>query len=99
MNKNYQIGVRLERDIIDFLKKKGYFAARSAGSHSSWDVFAWSDNPIIKPCFIQAKRVTTPAQAKLLIKKFNESHTPSLHFHKQLVVKVKGTSGWEETTI
>lgn len=36
-NKNYEKGVRFEREILDIFKKEGYTCSRSAGSHSPFD--------------------------------------------------------------
>lgn len=41
MNKNYQKGYALEREMVNLFKQYGYSAVRAAGSHSAWDVFVW----------------------------------------------------------
>lgn len=42
-NKNYQRGVRWERELVKLCKKCGCTATRSAGSHGLWDVVAFAD--------------------------------------------------------
>lgn len=42
-NRNYQRGVRFERDLVKLCKKCGLSATRSAGSHGLWDVSAVAD--------------------------------------------------------
>ena len=37
-NKNYQKGVRLEREVVKIFEEKGWSAIRTAGSHSPFDV-------------------------------------------------------------
>ena len=37
-NKNYERGVRFEREVQDIFRKHGYEAIRTAGSHSTFDV-------------------------------------------------------------
>ena len=37
-NKNYERGVRLEREVVDIFKQNGWDAVRTAGSHSPFDV-------------------------------------------------------------
>ena len=37
-NKNYERGVRFEREVMEIFKEKGYIPIRTAGSHSPFDV-------------------------------------------------------------
>jgi len=53
-NTNYLRGYRLERDVVNNFRDKGYFSTRSAGSHSPIDVII-SNTSKVK--FIQLKRV------------------------------------------
>lgn len=46
-NQNYLRGSRLERLWITQMKRRGYNAARSAGSKGKIDCFAWNDEFII----------------------------------------------------
>lgn len=39
-NKNYQKGVLLEREIVNYFKDVGCHAARTAGSHGKYDLYA-----------------------------------------------------------
>src|SRR3990167_406058 len=39
-NKNYNRGVRFERELVKVLKAAGCEVTRSAGSHGKWDVVA-----------------------------------------------------------
>jgi len=38
-NKKYLKGVRLERKVVNMARKRGFLAARTAGSHSPIDLF------------------------------------------------------------
>lgn len=53
-NTNYIRGYNLERNVVNDFRDKGYFATRSAGSHSAVDVI-FSNNK--KVYYIQLKRV------------------------------------------
>ena len=48
-NKNYIKGVALERELVNAFRKAGYQACRSAGSHSSYDVFVWCEVHTTQP--------------------------------------------------
>jgi Holliday junction resolvase len=37
-NKNYEAGVRYEREVQRIFEAEGYSTARTAGSHGEWDV-------------------------------------------------------------
>lgn len=58
-NRNYQIGYRFERRVINYLIKKGYYCIRSYASHGTYDLLAippktkedWHNYPLM----IQAK--------------------------------------------
>ena len=53
-NKSYQKGYRLERQLVNEARKQGLIAARTAGSHSPFDVVIIDpNNHTIR--FIQAK--------------------------------------------
>lgn len=50
---NYTKGVKLERDVIQIFKDAGFQAARTAGSHSPFDVILWKQTPENeKVCFV-----------------------------------------------
>lgn len=59
MNKNYQKGVRLEREVIKIFEKEGWIAQRTAGSHSPFDVTLIKQSPqnkkILFVAFVQCK--------------------------------------------
>jgi len=52
MNKNYQRGVRLEREVVNIFKEHGYIAQRTAGSHSPYDVVLIKEGKNKKICFV-----------------------------------------------
>ncbi len=53
MNRNYERGVRLEREVQDIFRKAGYIAIRTAGSHSPWDVILVKETRDMKKiCFV-----------------------------------------------
>ena len=52
-NKYYLRGVRLEREVVDMFKEKGYMAIRTAGSRSPYDVVLIKrDKDLTKICFV-----------------------------------------------
>ena len=59
MNKNYQRGVRLEREVVNIFKEHGFIAQRTAGSHSKYDVLVVKetkeDQKICFVFFVQCK--------------------------------------------
>ena len=59
MNKNYQRGVRLEREVVNIFKANGYIAQRTAGSHSPYDVVLIKESSdtkkIVFVAFVQCK--------------------------------------------
>lgn len=98
-NNNYASGVRLERKIVHELRRSGYAASRTAGSHGLYDVYGLkAEWPVI--C-VQCKRVESVADAKRLIEKFKENPplAPSKYFHQVLEVAVKGQSARLTVTI
>lgn len=53
VNKNYERGVRLEREVVNLFKNAGYKAVRTAGSHSPFDVIIWKESKELKKiCFV-----------------------------------------------
>lgn len=56
MNTNYQSGVRIERNIVIFLREHGYSVLRSAGSKGVIDVVAYNTKTVR---FIQSKTTKT----------------------------------------
>jgi len=49
----YEKGVRLEREVVNLFKKHGFKAARTAGSHSPYDVIIWKETEKYKKiCFV-----------------------------------------------
>jgi len=57
-NANYQKGYRAELNILHELKTLGYIAARSAASHSAFDVWAVREKDVV---LVQAKRGGKPS--------------------------------------
>lgn len=52
-NKNYLRGVRLEREVQEIFRKHGYTCARTAGSHSPYDVICIKETKDMKKvCFV-----------------------------------------------
>lgn len=64
-NKNYQRGVRLEREVMQIFKKHGYSVARTAGSHSPFDVVLFKETEQLK----RECRVLVLVQCKTHIQK------------------------------
>jgi len=85
---NYTKGRAFEYETMKTWKEQGYTVARSAGSHSPVDVFAWK--PDRKPELIQCKQVSSHATALRLITKFKAEVPPSSSFHQVLTIKTKG---------
>lgn len=50
---NYRKGIRLEREVVNIFKDKGWIAQRTAGSHSPFDVILIKTNKDTKRvCFV-----------------------------------------------
>lgn len=87
MNRNYQKGVRLEREIVESYRSAGGTALRSAGSHSPIDVVGISKDSVVD--FVQCKVTESEAQAKRLCDAFQAAPPLPLGPYRQmLVVKV-----------
>lgn len=89
-NKNYQRGVRFERELKKIWETKGYHVLRTAGSHGKFDLICVdSERPIE---LIQCKVTERLSVAKKMVKEFRENPplTPTKYFHQSLVVKVDG---------
>lgn len=84
-NRNYQRGVRFERDVMKVLTLKGFKVIRASGSHGEYDVVAYK--PEDKPLFVQCKVVAKVVDGERLINSFKESTTPSKYYHQALYVK------------
>ena len=58
-NKNYIKGVKLEREVVNIFKDKGWIAMRTAGSHSPFDVIlikeSFKHKKICFVAFVQCK--------------------------------------------
>ena len=62
-NKNYQRGVRFERELVNVLKAAGCRVTRSAGSHGCWDVCAVATD-MTAACLVSKLFDWTPAPPK-----------------------------------
>lgn len=89
-NRNYERGVRFERERKKYWESKGHTVLRTAGSHGFADLVAVSANGVVT--FIQCKVTEDPAFAKRLIAHFKLippfGYTPLGQFHQRLEVKV-----------
>lgn len=92
-NANYIAGRAFEYERMAHYKSLGYEVMRTAGSHGKFDIIAIS--PLGSVECIQCKRVSTEAEANLLIKKFRENPPIKIkyttQFHQALEIKVKGS--------
>lgn len=89
MNRNYQAGVRFERETIKRWGASGYRCIRAAGSHGEADVVAYQPGKTV--VLIQCKVVPTAQKAQSLIKRFAKIMKESNTYCQILSVKVKGT--------
>ena len=100
-NTNYIAGRAFEYERMAHYKALGYEVMRTAGSHGKYDIIAIS--PMGSVEFIQCKRVSTEAEANLLIKKFRTSPPIPIvyttQFHQVLEVKVKGSKKVHSVTL
>src|SRR5690348_2431534 len=87
-NKNYLAGRRLEYEVMKEFENRGFKVLRTSGSHGEFDVVAYKLNE--PPLFIQCKRVTTLAEKKAWLRKWEP--TVSSTYVQVLAVKVKGSS-------
>lgn len=90
MNKNYRRGYIAERRCANYFASEGYITARTAGSHSPFDVIAINGERIL---LIQIKRTKTKYNANKLIEELKKIAVPPC-VHKCLWVWKDG-SGWE----
>jgi len=52
-NKNYERGRRLEQEVVNIFKEKGWIAVRTAGSKSPFDVILIKESSQMKKiCFV-----------------------------------------------
>jgi len=88
-NRNYQAGVRFERQRKKHWEEAGYVVIRAAGSHGFADLvaFATAHDAVYT---IQCKRVATVAQAKRLLKNFATGE-PRYGYKQCMEVYVKQT--------
>ena len=100
MNKNYQKGVRFEREIMALWRDtyKAEYVGRCAGSHSPFDVIVIHKG---HPTFIQCKVTVEKAVAERLLRNFRDNPPlpPSKNFHQTLSVKVHGSTEVHSVTI
>ena len=93
MNKHYAKGYRLERDVVNLLRERGFVSARTAGSHSPIDCFGVLKNNII---LIQCKNTDDKAtikRTKLEMKELNINDI--LHVEKVVAYKKHGKIEFE----
>lgn len=88
MNKQYQTGVRFERETIKRWEASGYRCIRAAGSHGEADVVAYSPGKTV--VLIQCKVVHTSNKVQSMINKYKKSTIKSDAYCQILSVKVKG---------
>lgn len=72
---NYTRGRTTEYKAVNELKKLGYQATRTAGSHSPFDVIAWNNQEIR---FIQLKRTKTHPTKQLIENAKKKMSLPNL---------------------
>jgi Holliday junction resolvase len=70
---NYRRGYITENKAVNQLKKMGYTAVRTAGSHSPFDVIAWKQDEVR---FIQLKRTKKWKNYNLEVKQISEQKVP-----------------------
>lgn len=99
-NKNYEKGVRFEREIIKALKENGATCLRTAGSHGFADIVVITPLKTIE--FIQAKVTESETTAERMLKKFREApplgHDLPAKVHQSLYVKVD-RKGFRSVTV
>lgn len=97
-NKNYQRGYKTELRAVHELRKDGFYAYRSAGSHGIFDVFAIKEDAILA---IQCKRIKKSCNELSTFKKDIESIRSArvpLNVQKQLWVW-EDRKGWNKIVV
>lgn len=89
-NKNYQAGVRFERERKLYWESLGYTVLRTAGSHGAFDLIALHHGR--DPVGVQCKRVSTLAEARRVVGKFKDDHRYFAGIISRIEVKIKGTN-------
>jgi hypothetical protein len=92
-NRNYDAGVRFERERLHDYESRGFVVSRSAGSHGAFDL--WAIQPHGDTLYvIQCKVVKTRGEAEALAKKWKATPPmpPTLTgcYTQVLEVKIKG---------
>lgn len=91
-NRNYLAGRRLEWDIANQMREKGYKVIRASASRGEFDLVCYKPGSTI---FIQAKRVSKKSEMERMLKTWvkNPPEKPGeVNFVQQLWVRVKGVS-------
>lgn len=74
-NNSYLRSTKRERQLVNEFRAKGYHAARSAGSHSPWDV--WAFNP--KNGDVILIQVKTKKGSKVMVKRHEMKYTGNIY--------------------
>jgi hypothetical protein len=96
MNRNYQAGVRFEREIVHEREAQGEIALRTAGSRGFADVVAIV--PGVAVDFVQCKVTKSEAQANRLCEQFKKDPPLPLGPYRQ-VLEVKVVRKGRKTVI
>lgn len=99
-NKNYQTGVRFERERLKHYQALGQLVLRTAGSHGAYDLVVVDDRHAVVS-LIQCKVVGELATARRLLDSFRSRPplTPMKNIHQTMEVKVKGSLEVHSVTI
>ncbi len=101
MNKNYQKGVRFERERLAYYRDTlRHDVVRAAGSHGNWDIVSVDPKWGVVN-LIQCKVVGKEADARRLLDNFRENPplTPMTNIHQMMEVKVTGSKEVHSVTI
>ncbi len=92
-NKNYQKGVRFERERIAYYRDiMGHDTTRASGSHGNWDIITVNARAGIVN-LIQCKVCGSEATARRYLARFREHPplTPMAYVHQTMECKVHGS--------
>jgi Holliday junction resolvase len=100
-NRNYERGVRWERELKAKWEEKGYTVVRTAGSHGPWDLVAIHPERPVELIQCKVLKYGGSKQAYMMIRKFKQDPplAPSKFYHQTMAVKAMGDNSITEGTV
>lgn len=87
-NRQYQSGVRWEREVKQYQENLGWEVIRASGSHGRFDLVCFKAGQ--RPLMIQCKVTAKDKEVDRLHKKFKVETKPEAYYIQSMWVKLKG---------